>query len=282
MFTKILILLRPLYMKLKNVLNYEYIILFFFFIFKQFAFCLWVSILLKCKYQYFGVLPHLQKIYFGGWRKGWGWGGSAGGGVGALEGGSDFKADDKLTDQSESRTSLSLLNSHYHLSVWLRSQFDQSEIQTSLSLLNSYYHLSVLLRSQFDQSEIQTSLSLLNSYYHLSVLLRSQFDQSEIQTSLSLLNSILILIIICVLLLRSQQFSVNFCEDPDCTTIALHFDPRFGQNEVARNSFRNGGWENEEADGGMPFQSGKEFTVRFSVLNTTTIKVSASFSIVKG
>jgi hypothetical protein len=54
-----------------------------------------------------------------------------------------------------------------------------------------------------------------------------------------------------------------------------------GENEIVRNSYINGGWGTEETDGGMPFQSGKEFTFRFSVLNTT-IKVGASCSIVKG
>jgi hypothetical protein len=48
---------------------------------------------------------------------------------------------------------------------------------------------------------------------------------------------------------------------------------------VVRNSYINGDWGNEETDGGMPFQNGKEFDIEFAALTNTTIKVSTSCSI---
>ncbi|XP_076270197.1 tectonin beta-propeller repeat-containing peroxin 23 isoform X2 [Rhynchophorus ferrugineus] len=44
--------------------------------------------------------------------------------------------------------------------------------------------------------------------------------------------------------------------------ICLHFNPRFGDNYVVRNSMVDGKWEKEEKEGNMPFKTGQEFTLR--------------------
>ena len=56
----------------------------------------------------------------------------------------------------------------------------------------------------------------------------------------------------------SGRFSINFVTGDD---IAFHFNPRFNQNEVVRNTYSNGAWGPEERHGGFPFQEGEEFEV---------------------
>ena len=45
---------------------------------------------------------------------------------------------------------------------------------------------------------------------------------------------------------------------PDC---ALHFNPRFNQNCIVRNTMQSGSWGFEERDGGLPFAKGQLFEI---------------------
>ena len=48
--------------------------------------------------------------------------------------------------------------------------------------------------------------------------------------------------------------------------VAFHFNPRFKENCVVRNTRINGKWIREERDGiGMPFCPGKRFELRITV-----------------
>ncbi|XP_064157571.1 uncharacterized protein LOC135235715 [Anguilla rostrata] len=60
----------------------------------------------------------------------------------------------------------------------------------------------------------------------------------------------------------SNRFSINLdCGEKDGSDNALHFNPRFDSNLVVFNTFRNGGWENEERPTEMPLSKGQDFEV---------------------
>ncbi|XP_035239585.1 uncharacterized protein LOC118208806 isoform X1 [Anguilla anguilla] len=60
----------------------------------------------------------------------------------------------------------------------------------------------------------------------------------------------------------SNRFSINLdCGEKEGCDNALHFNPRFDSNLVVFNTFRNGGWENEERPTEMPLSKGQDFEV---------------------
>lgn len=57
------------------------------------------------------------------------------------------------------------------------------------------------------------------------------------------------------------RFDINLmCGPNGGDDIALHFNPRFSEEQVVRNT-RKGGWGPEERSGGFPFQQGKPFAI---------------------
>ncbi|XP_035432398.2 galectin-4 [Spodoptera frugiperda] len=60
---------------------------------------------------------------------------------------------------------------------------------------------------------------------------------------------------------RSDRFSINLkCGSED---IAFHFNPRFGEQKIVRNSYISGKWGHEEISGGMPLVRGEHFEAQF-------------------
>ncbi|XP_023223799.1 galectin-4-like isoform X1 [Centruroides sculpturatus] len=66
----------------------------------------------------------------------------------------------------------------------------------------------------------------------------------------------------------ANRFHIDFSRGNtrhDCD-IALHFNPRFEQRVVVRNSYENGRWQNEEIEPySLPFTVGKDFVILFLV-----------------
>lgn len=57
-----------------------------------------------------------------------------------------------------------------------------------------------------------------------------------------------------------QQISKSSSNRPN---IALHFNPRFCEAVIVRNSKQNGVWEREDREGGLPISRGEAFSVSF-------------------
>lgn len=56
----------------------------------------------------------------------------------------------------------------------------------------------------------------------------------------------------------AKKFEINLFAGRD---IALHFNPRFSDKAIVRNSQRNGTWESEEREGKFPFAKDKQFDI---------------------
>ena len=59
-----------------------------------------------------------------------------------------------------------------------------------------------------------------------------------------------------------HRFSINLqCGKDAGSNIVLHFNPRFNENCVVRNTKRNGTWEREERGGFLPFKKQQPFEI---------------------
>ncbi|XP_041352306.1 galectin-4-like [Gigantopelta aegis] len=77
---------------------------------------------------------------------------------------------------------------------------------------------------------------------------------------------------------HQNSFSINLCVGPSVnplTDTGLHFNPRFSEGCVVRNSFQFGVWANEERHGGMPLQKGAPFEI-IILVNYDGYKISVN------
>lgn len=56
-----------------------------------------------------------------------------------------------------------------------------------------------------------------------------------------------------------RRFQVDFIKGPD---VVFHFNPRFHEQTIVRNSSLGGCWGPEEREGGFPFIQGRRFEVK--------------------
>jgi len=62
---------------------------------------------------------------------------------------------------------------------------------------------------------------------------------------------------------HGSRFEFNLLSGPyDGSDVILHFNPRFDQHAVVRNSCQGGGWGGEEREGGFPFQPNQPFDIQ--------------------
>ncbi|GAA6079900.1 galectin-3, partial [Tachysurus ichikawai] len=59
-----------------------------------------------------------------------------------------------------------------------------------------------------------------------------------------------------------ERFQVDFMKGAD---IVFHFNPRFSEQTIVRNSNLSGYWGPEERDGGFPFIQGRQFELKILV-----------------
>jgi len=62
-----------------------------------------------------------------------------------------------------------------------------------------------------------------------------------------------------------HRFDINLCCECDDEERALHFNPRFYQQETVRNSRLGGDYGDEEKDGGFPFEANKVYEIGIQV-----------------
>uniref|UniRef100_A0A8C9Y9Z8 Galectin n=1 Tax=Sander lucioperca TaxID=283035 RepID=A0A8C9Y9Z8_SANLU len=70
-----------------------------------------------------------------------------------------------------------------------------------------------------------------------------------------------------------DRFKVDFIKGSD---VVFHFNPRFAEQIIARNSNLDGCWGSEEREGGFPFVEGQSpgshFTTIFEILSNTLME----------
>ncbi|GLD47732.1 galectin-3-like protein [Lates japonicus] len=60
----------------------------------------------------------------------------------------------------------------------------------------------------------------------------------------------------------ADRFHVDFIKGPD---VVFHFNPRFNEQTIVRNSNLSGCWGPEEREGGFPFVQGRRFELKILV-----------------